>query len=49
MFQVIPNESEVAHICSGQILETSHEFSPQKVAEEGKSPYFRERECGEIF
>ena len=49
MFQVILNESEVEYICSGQILETSHEFSPQKVAEEGKSPYFRERQCGEIF
>ena len=49
MFQVILNESEVEYICSGQILETSHEFSPQKVAEEGKSPYFRERQSGEIF
>ena len=29
---------------SGQILATSHEFlGPQKVAEEGKSPYFKSR------
>ena len=27
---------------SGRILGTSHDLGPQKVAEEGKSPYFRE-------
>ena len=35
MFQVILNESEVEYICSGQILEMSHEFLPQKVARKG--------------
>ena len=33
---------------SGQIIATSHEFSPQKVAKKGKSPYFREIKVGEI-
>ena len=28
--------------CSGQITATSHDLGPQKVAEEGKSPYSRE-------
>ncbi len=27
---------------SGQIIATSHNLGPQNVAEEGKSPYFRE-------
>ena len=27
---------------SGQIIATSHDLGPQKVAEKGKSPYFRE-------
>ena len=27
---------------SGQIIATSHDLGPQKVAKEGKSPYFRE-------
>ena len=31
----MPNES-------GQILATSHDLDPQKVAKEGNSPYFRE-------
>ena len=27
---------------SGQIIATSHDLGPQKVAQEGKSPYIRE-------
>ena len=27
---------------SGQIIATSQEFSPQNVADEGKSPYFQQ-------
>ena len=27
---------------SGQIIATSHDLGPQKVAEKGKFPYFRE-------
>ncbi len=34
---------------SGQILATSHDLGPQKVAKEGKSPYFREIQVGEIL
>ena len=33
---------------SGQILATSHDLGRQKVAEEVKSPYFREIWVGEI-
>ena len=29
------------------IIVTSHEFSPQKVAEKGKSHYFREIQVGD--
>ena len=36
-------------ILSGQIIATSHDLGPQKVAEEGKSLYFREIEVGEIL
>ena len=35
------------YIWSGQIIATSHEFSPQKVAKDG--PYFRETWVGEIL
>ena len=34
---------------SGQIIATSHDLGPQKVAKEGKSPYFREIQVGEIL
>ena len=34
---------------SGQIIATSHDLGPQKVAEEGKSPYFRKIQVGEIL
>ncbi len=27
---------------SGQIIATSHDLGPQKLAQEGKTPYFRE-------
>ena len=30
------------HHVSGQIITTSHNLGPQKVAKEGKSPYLRE-------
>ena len=33
----------------GQIIATSHDLGPQKVAKEGKSPYFREIQVGEIL
>ena len=32
-----------------QIIATSHECSPQNVAEKGKPPYFREIQVGEIL
>ena len=34
---------------SGQIIATSHDLGPQKVAKEGKSPYFRKIQVGEIL
>ena len=34
---------------SGQISSRPHTTSPQKVAKEGKSPYFREIQVGEIL
>ena len=34
---------------SGQIIATSHNLGPQKVAEEGKPPSFREIHVGEIL
>ena len=34
---------------SGQIIATSHDLGHQKVAKEGKSPYFRENVVGEIL
>ena len=34
---------------SGQIIATSHDLGPQKVAKEGKSTYFREIEVGQIL
>ena len=33
----------------GQIIATSHDLGPQKVAEDGKSPYLRNAYVGEIF
>ena len=33
----------------GQNIATSHGLGPQKVAKEGKSPYFREIQVGEIL
>ncbi len=35
--------------CPGQIIATSHDRKPQKVAKEGKSPYFREISVGELL
>ena len=34
---------------TGQIIATSHDLGPQKVADEGKSPYFREIQVGDSF
>ncbi len=34
---------------SGQIIATSHDLGPQKVAKGGKSPYFRKIQVGEIL
>ena len=34
---------------SGQIIATSHDLGPQNLAEQGKSPYFREIHVGEIL
>ncbi len=36
-------------ILSGQIIATSHDLGPQKAAEEGKYPYFREFHVAEIL
>ena len=36
-------------ILFGQITATLHDLGPQKVAQEGKSAYFREIEVGEIL
>ena len=33
---------EWAYYYVGQIIATSHDQKPQKIAEEGNSPYFRE-------
>ncbi len=39
-----------AAMSSGQVIATSHDLTPvQMVAEEGKSPYFREIQVGEIL
>ena len=35
--------------CPGQIIATSHDRKPQKVAKERKSPYFREISVGELL
>ena len=42
MFTCVPEESH--H--SGHIIATSHDLAPQNVAEEGKSPCFRELNLG---
>ena len=34
---------------SGQIITTSHEFSPQKVAKEGEVPLFQVFQVGELL
>ena len=36
-------------IYCGQIIATSHDLGPQKVAEQGKSHYFWQIQIGEIF
>ena len=40
---------EIVAILSGQIIAISHDLGHQKVAKEGKSPYFRNIQVGEIL
>ncbi len=41
-FRMKWHEVKLISYVSGQFIATSHDLGPQKVAQEGKSPYFKD-------